>query len=391
MKRSSKLLWSRIALTVIFFVDGFSLGIWATNIPSIKDGLQLSDGALGTALAAQAAGVMLFLLGAGWLASRIGTRRSLLLGGALFACSVFLPAVAANYIEVVIAIFLLGATNSILDVSMNSHATLVEREWDEEIMSSFHAAYSFGGLAGAGATAFLLDAGVTPLNCLIIAAAAMGAALLGSASRLGNLLPESAPKEEKVRILPNRRLMLVGALAFLALFTEAAMVDWTAVYLKDVVGTTASLAASGYGGFMFSMAIGRLIGDAAIRYLGSGTVFLLGGCLAAGGMALALAFPTPITSVVGFGLIGLGLSNCIPMLYTRAAATIPQAPSVGVALTGTIGYGGFLIGPPLIGFLSNEVGLRAGLLLVVCAMGLVAMAASSIRRLDAFPHHAAPN
>lgn len=390
MKRSSSLYWSRAALTAVFFIDGFALGIWATNIPAIKDGLHLTDAALGTALAAQAAGVMVFLLGAGWLAARLGTRKSVLLGGALFGLSVSLPAVATNYLEVVTAIFLLGATNSILDVSMNSHATLIERDWEAEIMSSFHAAYSFGGLAGAGATGFLLDAGVAPVTCLIIAAIAMYVALAAASIWLGNLLPDPSPEEKKARILPNRRLLLVGALAFLALFTEAAMVDWTSVYLKDVVGTTASLAASGYGGFMFCMAIGRLIGDAAIRRLGSGTVFLTGGLLAAGGMALALLLPTPIASVIGFGLIGLGLANCIPMLYTRAAATVPQAPSVGVALTGTIGYGGFLIGPPLIGFISNEMGLGLGLVLVVIAMLVVAAASPSIQRLDAFPHHAAP-
>lgn len=390
MTRSSSQCIARVVLTAVFFIDGLALGIWATNIPAIKEGLQLTDAALGTALAAQAAGVMLFLLAAGWVASRLGTRRSVVLGGTLFGLSIVLPGIASNYVEVVLAIFLLGATNSILDVSMNSHATLIERDWNAEIMSSFHAAYSFGGLAGAGTTGFLLDSGVSTRTCLTIAAVAVFAVLIVAMRYLGELIPEPAEEEKKVRIFPNYRLLLVGALAFLALFTEAAMIDWTSVYLKDVVGTTTSLAASGYGGFMFCMAIGRLIGDEAIRRLGSGTVFFLGGLISAAGMAIALLFPTPVISVIGFGMIGLGLANCIPMLYTRAAATMPQAPSVGVAVTGTIGYGGFLIGPPLIGFISNEMGLAQGLILVVIAMLLVAAAASAIRRLDAFPHHADP-
>lgn len=388
MSHSKPLTIARIMLTSIFFVDGVALGLWAANIPAIKDGLSLSDSTLGMALSAYAVGAILALLATGWLATKIGTRRTVLIGGCVFAAAAPLPALANSLPLLFVSVFLLGATNSMLDVSMNSHATLVERDWDAEIMSSFHAAYSFGGLAGALLAGFLLQLNYTATDCLLLAMAMMLCTVLVAVGFIGDLRPDAEIAHKKTRILGNVRLYAIGCLAFLALFTEAAMVDWSSVYLKDVAHSSPSFAALGYGAFMFAMAIGRLGGDAAIARLGGGTVFLLGGMLSASGLLLAIIAPQSNFVLVGFVCVGLGLANCIPMLYTRAGAAVPSAPSVGVGLVGTIGYGGFLVGPPLIGAVSSEINLQVGLSLCIGAMLVIALAAGMIRRYDAYPHHA---
>jgi len=184
------------------------------------------------------------------------------------------------------------------------------------------------------------------------------------------------PREAPVGfVLPSRAILQIGALAFLCMFAEGAIGDWAAVYLVSVAGVSAAMATWGFSGFAFAMTIGRLFGDRLVHRLGRAQVVMIGALLAVVGLGLTLLFPGITVAVIGYALAGLGIANIIPVMFGGAGRRMPDHPAIGVAMAATCGYAGFLISPPLIGFTANAVGLRLALLVLVIAIGIVALAA----------------
>lgn len=368
---------SRYATTLIFFVNGLVLGIWATNIPAISKALNLTDGQLGSALSMFAAGTMLMIFMAGSVANKLGSRASIVLGGILLSVSLPLLVMAPSY-EVFFGILLFfGICNSVIDISMNTHASIIEEMEGRPLMSWFHAAFSFGGMAGAGIVSILDAFALSALFNLGLAAALMLLTTLASAAPLRHLRPAQASEsvKKKVAIRPSLTLLIVAMLTIMSLFTESSMINWSAKYLTDVASTSTGIAAFAFGGFSFAMAIGRLAGNPLILRYGRDCVLVSSGLLGVAGFALAVGAPSPVTSIAGFMLVGLGLSNMTPILYSKAAQACPQAPSLGLALNGTIGYVGFLVCPPIIGMTSDHVGLQLSMLLPLAAMLVVSLVA----------------
>ena len=368
---------SRYATTLIFFVNGLVLGIWATNIPAISKALNLTDGQLGSALSMFAAGTMLMIFMAGSVANKLGSRASIVLGGILLSVSLPLLVMAPSY-EVFFGILLFfGICNSVIDISMNTHASIIEGMEGRPLMSWFHAAFSFGGMAGAGIVSILDAFALSALFNLGLAAALMLLTTLASAAPLRHLRPAQASEsvKKKVAIRPSLTLLIVAMLTIMSLFTESSMINWSAKYLTDVASTSTGIAAFAFGGFSFAMAIGRLAGNPLILRYGRDCVLVSSGLLGVAGFALAVGAPSPVTSIAGFMLVGLGLSNMTPILYSKAAQACPQAPSLGLALNGTIGYVGFLVCPPIIGMTSDHVGLQLSMLLPLAAMLVVSLVA----------------
>jgi MFS family permease len=355
----------------MFFVNGMVLAIWATNIPGMKQALALTDSELGFALSAFAAGTMLTMFLAGVLVTRLGSRKTLLMGGLLVALSLPLCAMAESAVALAATIFLLGVTNSILDVSMNTHGAVIEAQKGRPLMSSFHAVFSIGGLAGASTVATLLSDKLGVIQCLSIAGALMAVATLVVARSLGNLQPEVTVGErvavQKSFAWPNRLLLCIAGLTFLALFIERTVIDWSSLYLTDVSHSSTNIAAFAFGAFSLAMAIGRLSGDFMIRRFGINWVLTASGAVGALGLVLAMLIPQPGTSIVGFILVGIGLSNMTPLLYSQASRAYPGAPGLGLAMNGTLGYAGFLLAPPVIGFMSDSVGLKMAMIVPVIA------------------------
>ncbi|HYS62326.1 MAG TPA: MFS transporter [Paraburkholderia sp.] len=367
-----KPLKERTATIGVFLANGFGIGAWAVEVPRIKESLALSDTALGIALFAFALGAIVAMPLAGQLAPRFGSGRATALLGAAFVVTLPLPAFAPGMATLCTVLFMLGAANGALDVSMNGHASTIETQWRSPIMSSFHAAWSAGGLLGAATGALLQKGGVGVIGGLVlpdifIVILIIAAALLA----LRDLGPRAAAPSSGFA-WPSVGVMKLAMLAFLCMLVEGAVADWSAVYLRSTLNQEASVAAVGYSAFAFSMAACRIVGDVSVRRFGSSKVVALGGLIAVAGLALVLSLPTVLTACVGFAMVGIGLANIVPVIFS-AAGRSTDAPAIGVSMAATAGYAGFLVGPPLIGLGAGWLGLRLALCVLVIATATVCL------------------
>lgn len=377
----------RVAVSTLFFVNGFTYGTWVAHLPVLKARLALGDGALGIALlsAAVASIVSLPLAGA-WIARR-GSRGICIAASLAAIPTLALPYVAPTFATLLAATFVLGAAYSAMDVSMNAQAVVVERGVARPIMSSFHGVFSLGGLAGSFVTAALLAAGGGAVHNTVIVATISEtvlfvavAFLAGDAiSRASDGSRAAARGQRKPRRALFARVGLLGALAFSGLVGEGAMADWSAIYVHTSLGTSVATAATAFGAFSFAMALGRFAGDAIVARLGRRPTLAAGAVVATCALVVALVVPAVWASFAGFACVGLGLANVIPVTFSIAGRMRGLEAGVGLAGVSTVGYAGFLVGPPLIGFVSDAVGLRLALGLVALGIAAIALLA---RRID---------
>jgi MFS family permease len=366
----------RRATAAAFLASGIGIGAWAAAIPGIKNELGLSNGALSLALLGFAVGAVLAMQLTDKVAQQLGTARGTRLAMLIFAGTLVLPPLAGNLFTIIFAAFALGAAQGVLDVLMNAQASIVERRWGTPIMSSFHAAFSAGGLAGAALGGVLASAG----SGLGMDLAALLGAVLASCAWVGLRETRTPAPTGRWLMLPERALMPLAAAALLCMLCEGAMGDWSAVYLATVGGATSGWAATGYAGFSGMMVVGRLAGDRVVDCFGRPRVVGWGASIAAAGLVLAVTWPGPVTATIGFSLVGLGLSNVVPAVYS-AAGWRGSTPSAGVSMVATAGYAGFLTGPMAIGAIAQASGLRAGLALLVACVGVVALLAQPARKI----------
>lgn len=369
---------ARLGVSAIFFINGFAFASWVPHIPTVQARLGLSAGQLGMALLAVAAGALVAMPLAGALVARFGSRAITLASSLLFCPLVALPVNAPSLSWLAGLLGAFGAVNGAMDVAMNAHAVTVERKLGRTVMSSFHALYSLGGLAGSGSAILLLSWGITP-SVHMACAGALGLLVILASARV--LLPGSADEGGSAHAfaLPRGPLLLLGLLTFFVLMSEGAMADWSAVYLLHSLKSEAGLAGAGYAVFSLAMATGRLTGDKLVMTFGPERLVRLGGALAAGGLGGALLLHHSVAALVGFGCVGLGLSNLIPVLFSAAGRLQGHGPGVAIAAVSTTGYGGFLAGPPLVGFLADHIGLPGALGLLVPFLGIVAVGGMLVR------------
>lgn len=368
---------ARRAVAAIFFINGAVIASWLPHIPDLKARLGISDGGLGLVLLGMASGAVIALPVAGWLVGRLGSR-PITSASALGLCAaVALPVLTPNVVLTVAALGLLGAWNATLDVAMNAQAVLVEDRYERPIMSSFHALWSLGGLTGAGAAAIAMAAGMSARAHVVLVAALT---LAGACTAARNLLPSDQPRNHAgpVFALPPASLIGLGLLTFCALLAEGAVGDWSAVYLRDSLGASPAMAATGFAAFCLTMALGRLGGDRLARRLGPVRLLRLSGTVAGGGLAMSLLVGHPAAALLGFGLVGLGIANLIPILFSAAGRSRGVPPGTALAAVATTGYLGYLAGPPLIGLAAEAAGLPAALSIVCVACGLVGIVAGVI-------------
>jgi MFS family permease len=364
---------ARVALTAVFAADGFVFASWATRIPDVQDRLDLSESVLSLALLSIAIGAFVAGPAFGWLSGRIGSDHAVTAAGACMFAGLPLLALAPNLALLCAAGLVFGSGFGGLNVTMNAHALVLERMAGRPILSGFHAGFSGGGLLGAGGSALMARAGVDARVHLLIVALA-GAALMVATFRP---LATSGPPEPAPRTLarPQRALLAIGGICFACFLAEGATADWSAVYLHRTLGASQALAAVAYLAFATAMTTGRLLGDRLTARLGTVRLARVDGTLAVSGIGLALAIPRPATALLGFALLGLGLSTIVPLAYRAAAAALPQTPALAVAAVATLGWFGMLAGPPVIGFLAGLSGLRPALLVVLVLVGTIAPAA----------------
>jgi predicted MFS family arabinose efflux permease len=369
----------RLAVLGVFFANGVVIGTWVVRIPAVQQRLGLGEGLLGVALLGVAVGALAAMPLVGALVSRFGSRRIVGATALLLVLALVLPALAANLFLLVPALMLLGAANGGLDVAMNAQAVAVERGYGRPIMSSFHAAWSFGGLAGAALGGLLASRGVGPLPHFSALAFLAAIAFVGA---YGALLPSHADASEEgapAFARPTRALLGLGIISFCVLLGEGAMGDWSAVYLDNTLRTGPGFAAAGYAAFSVSMAFGRLFGDGFTERLGPARLVRSCGALAAIGLGTALAAGQPLVALAGFACAGAGFSIVFPTALSAAGRTEGMAAGPALAAVSTTAYTGFLVGPPIIGFLAELTGLGYALYLVVALSFAIVIFAGAVR------------
>ena len=367
-----------LATRAMFLLSGTAMAAWAPMVPYVKTRFGLDDARLGLVLLAFGAGSVVAMPLGGLLCHRFGSR-AVIVTSAL-ALSLALPAVALapSVALLVVALLYFSAALGALDVSMNAHAVEAEKRAGRAVMSGFHGLFSVGGLLGAAGMSALLGGGVPLLACTLLVSALLLTLLLW---QRGGLLRQASPAAEAVPLrLPRGPVLVLGALCFICLLAEGAMLDWSAVLLREHHGLTPSAAGMGYAAFSVAMALGRLSGDRVVARLGAARTVGLGALLAAAGLVLASVGTSAVSGLLGCVLVGLGASNLVPVLFGAAGRMPGTSPAVALATLTTLGYTGLLAGPALIGFLAHASSLPAALWVVAALLLLVAAGARLVRR-----------
>lgn len=373
----------RAAITTILFVNGALFASWVSRIPAISQRVAASPGSLGLALLAPAVAAFITFPVMGRLLPGRSSRTFCRAAVVIMAAAVVLPGLARSVPALAAALLLIGVGNSMVDVAGNAQGLLIERDLRKPILSSIHAAFSFGGFAGAVLGGFAAALSATPLTHLTGAALVFGVTgLIASVWLLPEHESERARAREsrqRQRRLP-RRLLLIGLAAFFCLLGEGGAADWSAKLVHDDLGGSAAIGALAYAAFSVAMGVGRLLADGFWSRWGAPGLLRRSGILAAAGFAVGLAIGTAAGVTVGFIALGLGLAGGVPTLM-RAGAEQPGVPvGAAVATVGSIGYLGFLAGPPLIGGIAQLTSLRAASIVLVAAGLVVAALAGSARR-----------
>ena len=368
---------ARGAVLLVFLVNGALTATWASRIPAIKHALGLNQAELGVALLGGAIGALIAMNVSGYFAARLGSRPVTIVT-TLALCGVFpLLALAPNLPLLFGALFLVGACIGSMDVAMNAQGVTVENLYGRPVLAGFHGMYSLGGLLGALAGGLAASLGIDPVGNFVSASiVSVCIALFASAW----LLPAHADAGGGAiqLALPSPALLSVGLVALCTVVGEGAMTDWTAVYLRDTVGTSAGVATLGFAMFSLVMAAGRFAGDRLNLRWGPVSMVRWGTLISAAGVSLAIALPSAITAIVGFGLAGAGFAAIFPIAISTAGRSHDMPSGTAIAAVSTCGYFGFLVGPPAIGFVSQAGGLRLGLGVVVLLCLLASALAPSV-------------
>ncbi len=361
----------RAAITAVFFVDGALFASWVSRIPALSDHVGANAGLLGVALVAPALAAVVTIPIVGRLLQGRSSRMFSRVGLAALMAAVPVLGLARTVPELAAALLLVGVANSTLDLAMNAQGVSVERRSATPILSSLHAAFSFGGFAGAALGSFAAALHIAPLAHLAATAALFGIPGLLATARL---LPTDEDADAHApamrwRQLP-RRLALLGVACFFCFVAEGGADDWSAKLVRDDLAASAALGAIAFAVFSIAMASGRLMADRLALRWGSVGLLRRSGALAAVGCAAGLATGTVIGAIAGFAALGLGLAGVVPTLFRSGADEPGVATGSALSAVSSFGYLGFLAGPPLIGGLAQATTLRAACILLPLA-GLV--------------------
>jgi MFS family permease len=375
----------RLAVAIFFFVNGFCYANWVARMPEVKDIYNVSYGTLSTLLLFTAAGSLTAMPFAGIVSAMFGSRRITGVLGILFCLIIPLIPQFSNLWAIRFMFYMIGVIAGGLDVAMNGQAVFVERLWKRPIMSSFHAVFSVGTALGAGSGALFTKYHI-PLTTHLAIIALFGLVLNAwAATNLVHDTPQKAQNADTSREnkegsnvglrLPTAAILPLGLIAFCGMTGEGSMADWSAMYMNKIVGKDLSFSALAFGSFTSAMTIGRFFGDDLLEKIGKRKLLIYNSLASIFGLSLSLIFLNPYIVLLGFFITGLGGATIVPIVYSSAGNTEGVPPSVGIAMATTVGYAGFFVGPPVIGFIADLFNLRVGLLFslfLFCVMlGLV--------------------
>jgi Major Facilitator Superfamily len=364
---------ARAATFGVFFVNGAVVGTWVAHIPWIQDRFEFSKGTLGLVILAMSIGVIVALPVMGQAIVRLGSVRATRIAASACVLVLPLPLLAPEPWLLPVALTVLGAMSGSMDVSMNAHGVAVERILHRPIMSSLHAGWSFGGLAGAALVAGAGGLGVDPRVETLAATGLLLLLLVACLSRLG---PGSVTAETPSGFVrPTRGVVVLAMLCLIIMVTEGAMADWGGLYLTRDLGTSTAVAALAFAAFSGGMTAGRVFGDWLNHRLGAATLMQGGSALAGLALGGMLLLGTPALAIAGFFLVGIGVANGVPLVFSAAGHAPGRESGPNIAAVSSMGSIGFLAGPPFIGFFAEATSLPLALstlclgLLVVTVAG----------------------
>jgi MFS family permease len=365
----------RIATIALFVANGLGMSSWISHIPLWKERLGLNDQMLGLALLCAGMGALATMWISGWLMSIYGSRRIAILAGIIFPISLIGPGIATNFWSLAGSLLFLGGANGLMDIAMNSQAASYESLIRKPVMSSFHAFWSLscwcGSLCG---SLFLAAPAWTWAHLPLITLAGLSLTLF---ARSGLHRRGGGASGASVFSFPSGILAVFGLLCLLVMMTEGAVADWSGVHLRTSYHVSEYMTVFGYNAFTLFMTIGRFAGDTLARSFGRKTVIAGSAAVSAICMGMAAFAPTPWVSIGAFGLAGFGIANLVPLLFSLAAKRAGEGVEHATSSVFATGYFGFLIGPPLVGFISSRTSLPFALLSL--AGGLFVVAATVLR------------
>ncbi|MCA3554618.1 MFS transporter [Aestuariivirga sp.] len=378
----SSLVRARWAIAASFVVMGLVIGAWVPHVPLVKERLGVGPGVFGLALLSIAGGAVLAMPLTGVLVGRYGSRRMTVSTGLFFTLAFLLPTAAPTLTSFLLGGMLMGMGIGSMDVSMNAHAIAIEKRRRRPVISMLHGIYSLGCLAGAVVGGVLIE-WLGPGAQALITSALCLCLLLGAARFL---LPGSADKGQSGAHFawPTRATIGLGLLCYLALMIEGSVIDWAAILMREKFAVEAGIAALCFAAYQGGMALSRLTGDWIRLKAGAVPMVFVSALLTALGTALGLIAPTPGLAIAAFALAGLGVGNIAPVMFAGGGRLEPTAPGRGIAAVTTLGYTGFLSGPPLIGFAAQVTGLNIALFLTVIAALIIAVFASAVKAADTY-------
>ena len=369
---------ARWAISTVFLLNGAGIGLWAAHVPTVQARMGIDTGMLSMVLLTIAGGALLAMPLMGGLTGRWGTRRMVLLSGFAFAAMTPLIMGAPSLPLLFIAAFLFGVSYGALDVAMNANASEVETARGRPTMSSFHGFFSLGGLFGAGLGGLLVGQGLGHGQGALMVGVVTAVALALAAPRVMGFAATHGAGSHFA--LPRGAALGLGMLALLCFAVEGALVDWSALLMEERTGATPASAALGFSAFSIAMAACRFAGDRLIVRFGALRIMVIGGLAMFAGLALAVAGTHFVLSAVGFALVGLGAANVVPLLLGAASRIPGMSAGSGVAAVATLGYGGLLLAPPILGWVAMHSSVMVALGALSLSGIVIAANARVIRR-----------
>jgi len=363
---------ARFSIGILFFICGLNFATWATRIPDFKSILRLSDAQLGTVLMGLPIGSLVSLPIAGWLLTKYASKWISIMAVVMYVIVIPSLSFMDSAISLFVGLFFFGMAGDIMNIAMNTQVVSLEAKMNKIIMSSFHAVFSIGLMAGAFVGGILEKEHFTTTEHFSLIA--FSNVILVPFS-IGNLLTDKPVQDEnkpKSSILNlGSYLIILSFIAFCGMLCEGAMADWISLYFKEFIPNSTFPITIGFSSFAAAMVIGRFLGDKISLKYGVSTILILNGLFVGIGMLITLLFASIYLKILGCFIIGIGISTIVPLIYSQAGNQREIMPSIAIAGVSTIAYIGFLLGPVLIGYLSDFVGLDKALYLIV-VLGFIA-------------------
>ena len=351
----------RLVVGVMFFLAGLCFSSWASRIVTVQQTMGMSDAGLGAVLFSLPVGLMCSLPFSGWIITIIGSKRLLIISLIVYSLALISLSLAQNIVQLIGCLICFGFASNTVNISVNTQAVANEVMYKKPIMASFHGLWSLAGFTGAGIGTFMIANGIAPLHHFMLITAIVIVMIILTAKYLKD---DKVTNSGPVFVMPDKSLITLGIIAMCSMICEGAMFDWSVIYFKKVVLAPTALVGIGFTAFMCTMAGGRFIADWFAHRYGLRRILQTSGTLTVTGLLIAVIFPYFYTAMAGFLLVGAGVSSVVPMVYSAAGRSKTMAPGVALAAVSTIGFIGFLFGPPIIGFIAGLATLRASFVFI---------------------------